>query len=129
MAAMRRPGAPESISEAAPPHGPDSSRTARDSAVAAAWESPPPKPVLCVNGSAEAERARRLLETYDIDFETRATDGPAIALQWNGETFTDIFGIADFLAMAGRAVPSLRKTGRARRDEAIPGTRIPLERG
>jgi hypothetical protein len=97
--------------------------------VAGAWESPPPKPVFYVNGSAEAEQGRRLLETYDIDFETRAADGPAIALQWNGETFTDIFGIADFLAMAGRAVPSLRKTRRARRDEAIPGTRIPLEWG
>jgi hypothetical protein len=92
------------------------------------WKPPPPKPILYVNGSAEAERARRMLEAYDIDFETRTADAPAVMLHWNGETYTDVFGVADFLAMAGRAVPSLRKTDR-RRDEAIPGTRIPLEWG
>jgi hypothetical protein len=90
---------------------------------------PPPKPVLYVNGSAEAEHARRLLEAYDIDFETQATDAPAVMLEWNGETFTDLFGVADFLAVAGRAVPALRKTGRPRSDEATPGTRIPLDLG
>src|SRR5262245_6969398 len=74
----------------------------RDRSVATAWESPPPKPVLYVNDSAEAERARRLLEAYDIDFETRTADAPAVMLEWNGETFTDIFGVADFLAVAGR---------------------------
>jgi hypothetical protein len=90
------------------------------------WQPPPPRPVLYVNASSEAEQARMLLEEYDIDFETRSTNGPAIELHWNGQTFTDIFGVADFLAMAGRVVPALRKTGRRRRDEAPPGTRIPL---
>ena len=89
------------------------------------WQPPPPRPVLYVNASPEAEKARALLEKYDIDFETRSTDGLAVTLHWNGQTFTDIFGIADFLAMAGRVVPALRKTGR-RRDEAPPGTMIPL---
>jgi hypothetical protein len=90
------------------------------------WQLPPPRPILYVNASPESERARALLEEYDIDFETRSTDEPAVTLHWNGQTFTDIFGIADFLAMAGRVVPTLRKTGRRRRDEASPGTRIPL---
>ena len=85
-----------------------------------------PKPVLYVNDSMEAEQARALRDAYDIAFETRPSDGPAIELHWNGQTFTDIFGVADFLAMAGRVVPSLRKTGRRRRDEASPGMRIPL---
>jgi hypothetical protein len=90
------------------------------------WQPPPPRPVLYVNASSEAEQARMLLDEYDIDFETRSTNGPAIELHWNGQTFTDIFGVADFLAMAGRVVPALRKTGRRRRHEAPPGTRIPL---
>jgi hypothetical protein len=90
------------------------------------WQPAPPRPVLYINASPEAEEARALLEEYDIDFETRSTDGPAVTLRWNEQTFTDIFGIADFLAMAGRVVPALRKTGRRRRDEAPPGTRIPL---
>jgi len=90
------------------------------------WERPPPRPVLYANTSPEAEEARALLQRYDIDFDTRRTDGPAIELVWNGTTFTDLFGVADFLAMAGRAVPALRKTGRRRCDEASPGTRIPL---
>jgi hypothetical protein len=90
------------------------------------WERPPPRPILYVNGSAEADEARALLEAYDIDFEIRPAHGPAVELEWNGETFTDLFGVADFLAMAGRVVPSLRKTGHRRRDEAVPGTRIPL---
>jgi hypothetical protein len=52
------------------------------------WESPPPKPVLEMNASTEAEATR-----------------PA--------------------CMAGRAVPSLRKTGRRYREEAPRGTGIP----
>jgi hypothetical protein len=87
----------------------------------------PAKPVLYVNDSVEAEQARALLDAYDIAFETRPSEEPAIELHWNGQTFTDLFGVADFLAMAGRVVPSLRKTGRRRRDEASPGMRIPLE--
>jgi hypothetical protein len=97
--------------------------------VASMWTPPPPKPVLYVSASPESERARALLEAYDIDFETRPAAGPSVSLYWNGETFTDIFGVADFLAMAGRVVPALRKTGRPRRDEATPGTRIPLAAG
>ena len=92
----------------------------------ARWEAPPPRPVLHMNTSAEAEEARALLEAYDVDFETRRGNGPAVELEWNGQTFTDLFGVADFLAMAGRVVPSLRRTGRRRRDEASPGTWIPL---
>jgi hypothetical protein len=44
-----------------------------------------------VNASSEVEQARALLEEYDIDFETRSADGPAVTLHWNGQTFTDIF--------------------------------------
>jgi hypothetical protein len=90
------------------------------------WEPPAPRPVLYANTSAEAEKARALLQEQDIDFETRRTNGPTIELVWNGQTFTDLFGVADFLAMAGRAVPSLRKTGRRRPDEASPGTLVTL---
>ena len=32
-----------------------------------------------------------------------------VRLEWNGETFSDLFGIADFIATAGRALPELRK--------------------
>jgi hypothetical protein len=98
----------------------------REHVAAAPWEAPPPRPVLYLNRSPEAERARSMLDAYDIDYETQPVDAPAVTLHWNGETFTDIFGVADFLAVAGRAVPALRKTGR-HRDEAIPGTRIPLD--
>jgi hypothetical protein len=49
------------------------------------WQPPPPRPVLYVNASSEAEQARMLLDEYDIDFETRSTNGPAIELHWNGQ--------------------------------------------
>jgi len=68
-----------------------------------------------------------MLGAYDIDFKTRAADGPAVMLQWNGKTFTDIFGGTDFLAMAGRA--GCRRSGR----RVAPGptrprrARAPLE--
>ncbi len=37
-----------------------------------------------------------MLEAYDIDFETRVADAAAVMPQWNGKTFTDIFGVTDF---------------------------------
>ena len=55
----------------------------------------------------------------------RRTDAPMVRLEWNGETFSDLFGIADFIAMAGRALPELRKDHQAPAE--VPGTRIRLE--
>jgi hypothetical protein len=77
-----------------------------------------------VNGSREADDATALLERYGIDFEIRETHDPLIALHWKHHTYTDIFGIADFIMFAGRVLPELRKGGRGER--AIPGTRVSL---
>jgi hypothetical protein len=87
------------------------------------WQ-PLPKPILYANDSKEADEAKALLERYEIDFEVRETREPLIALQWKHHTYTDIFGIADFIMFAGRLLPELRKGGRG--DQAIPGTRVPL---
>src|SRR5262249_13164183 len=92
------------------------------------WERPPPRPVLYANTSPEAEEARALLQRYDIDFDTRRTDGPAIGLAWNGTAFTDSVGVVHVLALARGAVRPLRETGGRGCDEASPGTRIPLEK-
>jgi hypothetical protein len=88
------------------------------------WQPPLPKPILYANDSKEADEAKALLERYDIDFEVRKTREPLLALQWKHHTYTDIFGIADFIMFAGRLLPELRKGGRG--DQAIPGTRVPL---
>jgi hypothetical protein len=88
------------------------------------WQPPLPKPILYANNSKEADEAKALLDRYDIDFEVRETREPLIALQWKHHTYTDIFGIADFIMFAGRLLPELRKG--ARGGQAIPGTRVPL---
>lgn len=90
----------------------------------ASWQPRLPKPVLYVNGSREAAEAKALLERYGIDFEIREAHDPLIALHWKHQTYTDIFGIADFIMFAGRLLPELRRGGRG--DRAIPGTRVPL---
>jgi hypothetical protein len=88
------------------------------------WQPPLPKPILYANDSKEADEAKALLERYNIDFEVRETREPLIALKWQHHTYTDIFGIADFIMFAGRLLPELRKGGRG--DQAIPGTMVPL---
>jgi hypothetical protein len=86
------------------------------------WQ--PPKPILYANDSREADEARALLERYGIDFEVRETRDPLISLRWKHLTYTDIFGITDFVMFAGRLLPELRKSSRG--DQAVPGTRVPL---
>jgi hypothetical protein len=88
------------------------------------WQPPLPKPILYANDSKEADEAKALLERYNIDFEVRETREPLIELKWQHHTYTDIFGIADFIMFAGRLLPDLRKGGRG--DQAIPGTMVPL---
>jgi hypothetical protein len=77
-----------------------------------------------VNGSREADAATALLDRYGIEFETRETRDPLIALRWKHHVYTDIFGVADFIMFAGRVIPELRTGGRD--DHALPGTRVPL---
>jgi hypothetical protein len=76
------------------------------------------------NNSREADEAKALLDWYGIDFEVRETRDPLIALHWKHHTYTDIFGIADFIMFAGRLLPELRQGDRG--DQAIPGTMVPL---
>jgi hypothetical protein len=67
-----------------------------------------------------------LLEQYAIDFEERHTSDPFVTLHWNGTTYTDLFGIADFLMFAGRLpLPGMRAQDRTE-DGELPGSRIPL---
>jgi hypothetical protein len=79
-----------------------------------------------MNGTKDAHRAKRLLEQYGIDFVERRTPDPFVSLHWNGTTYTDLFGIADFLMFAGRlSLPGMRT--RDQRDNGeLPGSRIPL---
>lgn len=88
------------------------------------WQPLLPKPILYANDSREADEAEALLERYGIDFEVQETRDPLIALHWKHHTYTDIFGIADFIMFAGRLLPELRN--RDPGDQAIPGTRVPL---
>ena len=77
------------------------------------WTDPPPKPTLYLNGTKDARWARGLLEKYAIDFEERHTPEPFVSLRWNGTTYTDLFGIADFLMFAGRlSLPGMRTRDR-----------------
>ena len=90
------------------------------------WTDPPPKPTLGMNGTKDARWAKDLLEKYAIDFEQRHTSDPFVSLQWNGTTYTDLFGIADFLMFAGRLfLPGMRTRDRAE-DGELPGSRIRL---
>ena len=90
------------------------------------WTDPPPKPTLYLNGTKDAHRAKGLLEKYAIDFEERHTPEPFVSLHWNGTTYTDLFGIADFLMFAGRlSLPGMRTRDRTD-DGERPGSRIPL---
>lgn len=87
---------------------------------------PPPKPTLRTNGTKDARWAKHLLERYAIDYEERHTSDPFVSLRWNGTTYTDLFGIADFLMFAGRlSLPGTRTKDRAE-DGELPGSRIPL---
>jgi hypothetical protein len=90
------------------------------------WTDPPLKPTLYLNGTKDAHWAKDLLEKYAIDFEERHTPEPFVSLHWNGTTYTDLFGIADFLMFAGRlSLPGMRTRDRTD-DGALPGSRIPL---
>src|SRR5437867_1270508 len=90
------------------------------------WTDPPPLPTLYVNGTKDARWAKGLLEKYAIDFEERHTPDPFVSLHWNGTTYTDLFGIADFLMFAGRlSLPGMRTPDRTD-DRELPGSRIPL---
>ncbi len=84
------------------------------------------KPTLCMNGTKDARWAKDLLEKYGIDFEQRHTSDPFVSLHWNGTTYTDLFGIVDFLMFAGRlSLPDMRTRDRAA-DGELPGSRIRL---
>ena len=96
------------------------SRTAMNST------DPPPKPTLYMNGTKDAHRAKRLLEQYGIDFVERHTPDPFVSLHWNGTTYTDLFGIADFLMFAGRLSLPRMRTRDGRDNGELPGSRIPL---
>jgi hypothetical protein len=90
------------------------------------WTDPPLKPTLSMNGSQAARRAKGLLEQYGLDFEERHTTDPFVSLDWNGTTYTDLFGIADFLMFAGRlSLPGMRTRDRPQNGE-LPGSRIRL---
>jgi hypothetical protein len=85
------------------------------------WTDPPPKPTLSVNGTKDALWAKGPLERYAIDFEERHTPDPFVSLHWNGRTYTDLFGIADFLMFAGRlSLPGMR-TRDGTDDGELPG--------
>jgi hypothetical protein len=88
------------------------------------WRPPLPKPILYANDSREAQDAKALLDRHNIDFEVRATRDAHVSLHWNHRTYTDIFGVADFIMFAGRLLPEIRKGDRG--DHAIPGTVVPL---
>jgi hypothetical protein len=86
------------------------------------WE----KPILRMSRGEEAERARALLATYDIDFELRECDAPAVSLEWNGIVYQGMLGIADFLMFVARQpVPGLRKSDRIA-DGCPPGFPVPI---
>jgi hypothetical protein len=88
------------------------------------WRPPLPKPILYANDSKEAQEAKALLDRHNIDFEVRETRDAHVSLQWNHRTYTDIFGVADFIMFAGRLLPEVRKGDGG--DRAIPGTVVPL---
>jgi hypothetical protein len=91
-----------------------------------AWIDPPPKPTLYMNETKDAHRAKSLLAKYGIDFEERQTAEPFVSLRWNGTTYTDVFGIVDFLMFAGRlSLPGMRVRDRVE-DGELPGSRIGL---
>jgi hypothetical protein len=84
---------------------------------------PPAKPTLCLNGTKDAHWAKGLLEKDAIDFEERHTSDPFVPLHWNGTTYTDLFGIADFLMFAGRlSLPGMRTRDRTE-DRRVEVTR------
>lgn len=90
------------------------------------WTDSPLKPTLYVNGTKDARWAKDLLEKYGIDFEEQHTSDPFVSLCWNGTTYTDSSGIADFLMFAGRlSLPGMRTRDRTE-DGELPGSRIPL---
>ena len=90
------------------------------------WTDPPPRPTLYLNGTKDAHWAKGLFEKYAIDFEERHTSDPFVSLHWNGTTYTDLFGIADFLMFAGRlSLPGMRTRDRTA-DGELPGSRIRL---
>jgi hypothetical protein len=90
------------------------------------WTPPPRRPILYVNETQDAQRAQALLERYDIDFEIRHTEGPVVSLYWNGTTYTDLFGVAEFLMFAGRLPIAGVRKGAQRGDGEPPGFRIRL---
>jgi hypothetical protein len=86
----------------------------------------PPSRRLYLNGTQDARCAKDLLEKYAIDFEERHTSDPFVSLHWNGTTYTDLYGIADFLMFAGRlSLPGMRTRDRTE-DGELPGSRIRL---
>jgi hypothetical protein len=77
-------------------------------------------------GPGEARWTKGLLEKYTIDLEERHTSDPFVSLHWNGTTYADLFGIADFLMFAGRlSLPGMRTRDRPE-DGELPGSRIRL---
>jgi hypothetical protein len=79
-----------------------------------------------MNETKDARWVKGLLERYAIDFEGRHTSHPFVSLHWNGTTYTDLLGIADFLMFAGRlSLPGMRTRDRTEGGE-LPGSRIRL---
>ena len=90
------------------------------------WIDPPLRPTLYLNGTKDAHWAKGLFQKYAIDFEERHTSNPFVSLHWNGTTYTDLYGIADFLMFAGRlSLPGMRTRDRTA-DGELPGSRIRL---
>ena len=86
----------------------------------------PAKPILYVNDTTEAQKARALLERFHIDFDVCRTPDLYISLLWNGITYRDLFGVLDFLMFAGRLpIPGLGKGDRPG-DGRPPGSPISL---
>jgi hypothetical protein len=79
-----------------------------------------------MNGTKDAHSAKGLLEKYAIDFEERDTSDPFVSLHWNETTYTDLYGIADFLMFAGRLSLLGMRTRDKTEDGELPGSRIRL---
>lgn len=72
------------------------------------------KPVLRLNDSDEAERARALLDANDVEFELRDAAAPGVSLEWNGILYQGLFGVADFVMFVARLpIAGIRSSDRA----------------
>lgn len=91
-----------------------------------AYDSGAKKPILQVDDSGEAARARELLEAHDVDYEVGETTTSGVSLEWNSVVYQGFIGVADFVMFVGRLpLPGVRKPGRPG-DGRLPGEPVPL---